>query len=75
MSTAYYWQRVEHRSHDPRTRSRSILEYPFDQLDEFLTPNDLFYIPVFTSRLRLLDCHDYKLSIYGAVENAFEIRL
>jgi hypothetical protein len=27
-----------------RERDPLNLEYPFDQLDEFLTPNDLFYI-------------------------------
>lgn len=55
-----------------RERDPLNLEYPFDQLDEFLTPNDLFYIRCHF-KAPVLDCHDYKLSIYGAVETPLKI--
>jgi DMSO/TMAO reductase YedYZ molybdopterin-dependent catalytic subunit len=55
------------REHDPLN-----LEYPFDQLDEFLTPNDLFYIRSHF-KAPVLDRHGYKLSIYGAVKTPFKI--
>jgi DMSO/TMAO reductase YedYZ molybdopterin-dependent catalytic subunit len=48
------------------------LEYPFDQLDEFLTPNDLFYIRSHFKAPRL-DAHGYELSIGGAVDNPFNL--
>jgi DMSO/TMAO reductase YedYZ molybdopterin-dependent catalytic subunit len=55
-----------------RGRDPLNLEYPFEQLDEFLTPNELFYIRCHYEA-PVLDCHDYKLSIYGAVERPLEI--
>jgi DMSO/TMAO reductase YedYZ molybdopterin-dependent catalytic subunit len=55
-----------------REREPLNLEYPFEQLDDFLTPNDLFYIRShFTAPV--LDCRDYKLSITGAVSTPMEI--
>jgi len=53
-----------------REREPVNLEYPFDRLDEFLTPNDLFYI---RSHFKApgLDRDRYKLSIGGAVKNPF----
>jgi DMSO/TMAO reductase YedYZ molybdopterin-dependent catalytic subunit len=43
-------------------------EFPFDKLDSFLTPNDLFYI---RSHFRApeLTTDSYQLRIHGAVEN------
>lgn len=55
-----------------REREPLNLEWPFDQLDSFLTPNDQFYIrshyppPV-------LDRDSYRLSIGGAVDQPFTI--
>lgn len=55
-----------------REREPVNLEYPFDQLDEFLTPNDLFYIRSHY-KAPVLDRHHYKLTIGGAVEKPFTI--
>ncbi len=55
-----------------REREPLNLEYPFDQLDEFLTPNDLFYIRSHF-KAPVLDRHDYRLSIYGAVTTPLKI--
>ena len=55
-----------------REREPVNLEYPFDQLEEFLTPNDLFYIRSHF-KAPVLDRHDYKLTIGGAVERPFTI--
>jgi DMSO/TMAO reductase YedYZ molybdopterin-dependent catalytic subunit len=55
-----------------REREPLNLEYPFDQLDEFLTPNNLFYIRSHF-KAPVLDRPDYNLSIYGAVETPFKI--
>jgi DMSO/TMAO reductase YedYZ molybdopterin-dependent catalytic subunit len=55
-----------------REREPLNLEYPFDQLDAFLTPNNLFYIRSHF-KAPVLDAHDYNLSIYGAVETPFKI--
>jgi DMSO/TMAO reductase YedYZ molybdopterin-dependent catalytic subunit len=47
-------------------------EFPFDKLNSFLTPNDLFYIrshfkaPEFTA-------DSYRLRIHGAVENPLSL--
>lgn len=55
-----------------REREPVNLEYPFDQLDEFLKPNDLFYIRSHFNA-PVLDRPDYKLTIGGAVKNRFTI--
>jgi DMSO/TMAO reductase YedYZ molybdopterin-dependent catalytic subunit len=55
-----------------REREPVNLEYPFDQLSEFLTPNDLFYIRSHF-KAPLLDRHGYKLTIGGAVRRPFTI--
>ncbi len=55
-----------------REREPVNLEYPFDQLEEFLTPNDLFYIRSHF-KAPVLDQHDYKLTIGGAVHKPFTI--
>jgi DMSO/TMAO reductase YedYZ molybdopterin-dependent catalytic subunit len=55
-----------------RSREPLNIEYPFERLDEFLTPNDLFYIRCHF-KIPVLDRHDYKLSIYGAVERPLQI--
>jgi DMSO/TMAO reductase YedYZ molybdopterin-dependent catalytic subunit len=55
-----------------RQREPLNLEYPFEQLDEFLTPNDLFYIRCHFT-IPVLDGHGYKLSINGAVERPLQI--
>lgn len=53
-----------------REREPVNLEYPFDQLNDFLTPNELFYIRSHF-KAPILDRHAYKLSIGGAVRTAF----
>ena len=53
-----------------REREPLNLEYPFEQLDEFLTPNDLFYIRSHF-KAPVLDRQDYRLAVYGAVERPF----
>jgi len=55
-----------------REREPVNLEYPFDQLDEFLTPNDLFYIRSHFKAPQL-DRDTYELSITGAVRQPFTI--
>ncbi len=55
-----------------RERDPLNLEYPFDELDEFLTPNDLFYIRSHF-KAPVLDRHSYELAIYGDVEKPFKI--
>ena len=55
-----------------RERDPVNLEYPFDQLEDFLTPNDLFYIRSHY-KAPVLDRHDYKLTIGGAVDRPFTI--
>ncbi len=55
-----------------REREPVNLEYPFEQLSEFLTPNDLFYIRSHF-KAPVLDRHGYKLSIGGAVREPFTI--
>ena len=55
-----------------RERDPVNLEYPFDQLEEFLTPNDLFYIRSHY-KAPVLDRHEYKLTIGGAVDRPFTI--
>lgn len=51
-----------------REREPVNLEYPFDQLQDFLTPNDLFYIRSHFKAPQL-DRREYKLSISGAVRH------
>jgi len=55
-----------------RQKEPSNLETPFDQLDSFLTPTELFYIrshfPAPT-----LDLASYQLRIDGAVRNPFSL--
>src|ERR1700730_8497556 len=48
------------------------LEFPFDKLDSFLTPNDLFYI---RSHFKApeLTTDSYQLRIDGAVENPLSL--
>ncbi len=55
-----------------REREPLNLEYPFDQLDEFLTPNDLFYIRSHFSAPQL-DRETYTLSLEGAVQRPFTL--
>ena len=55
-----------------REREPVNLEYPFDQLDAFLTPNDLFYIRSHFKAPRL-DAKTYRLAIDGAVKQPFTI--
>src|SRR5260370_8286490 len=47
-------------------------EFPFDKLDSFLTPNDLFYI---RSHFKApeLTTDSYQLRIHGAVENPLSL--
>ena len=55
-----------------REREPVNLEYPFDQLHDFLTPNDLFYIRSHF-KAPVLGRHDYKLTVGGAVREPFTI--
>ncbi|MGI4830807.1 MAG: sulfite oxidase [Janthinobacterium lividum] len=55
-----------------RQRDPVNLEYPFDHLDEFLSPNDLFYIRSHF-KAPVLDIDNYNLSIGGAVKAPFTI--
>lgn len=55
-----------------RERDPVNLEYPFDRLEELLTPNHLFYVrnhfPV-----PALDTENYRLTVEGAVEQPFSL--
>jgi DMSO/TMAO reductase YedYZ molybdopterin-dependent catalytic subunit len=51
-----------------RQKEPTNLEMPFDQLDSFLTPTELFYIRSHFSAPRI-DAADYQLKIDGAVRN------
>jgi DMSO/TMAO reductase YedYZ molybdopterin-dependent catalytic subunit len=55
-----------------RQKEPKNLESPFDRLDSYLTPTELFYIrshfPVPT-----LDCSSYRLRIRGAVQHPFDL--
>lgn len=55
-----------------REREPVNFEYPFDQLDSYLTPNDQFYI---RSHFKspALDPEQFKLAIGGAVERCLEM--
>ena len=55
-----------------RQREPVNLEYPFDHLEAFLTPNDLFYIRSHF-KAPVLDRHEYKLTVGGAVAKPFTI--
>lgn len=55
-----------------REREPLNLEYPFDHLDDFLTPNDLFYIRSHFPAPKL-DPAAYELSIGGSVDRPFSI--
>ncbi|RRA50391.1 sulfite oxidase [Acidipila sp. EB88] len=55
-----------------REREPVNLEYPFDQLDEFLTPNDLFYIRSHF-KAPALTRDTFELSISGAVQRPFSL--
>ncbi len=55
-----------------REREPVNLEYPFDQLGEFLTPNEIFYVRSHF-KAPVLDRHNYKLTIGGAVAKPFTI--
>ncbi|HEX4783505.1 MAG TPA: sulfite oxidase [Candidatus Sulfotelmatobacter sp.] len=48
------------------------LEFPFDKLDSFLTPNDLFYIRSHFEAPKLTT-DSYQLRIHGAVENPLSL--
>ena len=55
------------RQQDPKN-----LETPFDQIDSFLTPNELFYIRSHFPAPKL-DLASYRLRIDGAVRNPFSL--
>ena len=55
-----------------REREPVNFEYPFDQLDGFLTPNDQFYIRSHF-KAPVLDRDNYRLAIGGAVREPFTI--
>jgi DMSO/TMAO reductase YedYZ molybdopterin-dependent catalytic subunit len=56
-----------------RQKEPPNLEMPFDQLDSFLTPTELFYIRSHFPTPRI-DAADYRLRIDGAVRNPFTLR-
>src|SRR6266850_582768 len=51
-----------------RQKEPANLEMPFDQIDSYLTPTELFYIRSHFSTPRI-DAADYQLKIDGAVRN------
>jgi DMSO/TMAO reductase YedYZ molybdopterin-dependent catalytic subunit len=55
-----------------RERDPVNLEYPYDQLQSFLTPNDLFYIRSHYQAPQL-DQNSFRLSVSGAVRKPFMI--
>jgi DMSO/TMAO reductase YedYZ molybdopterin-dependent catalytic subunit len=56
-----------------RQREPVNFEYPFDQLDTFLTPNSLFYIRSHF-KVPTLDKDSYELKVDGAVATPLSIR-
>ena len=56
-----------------REREPVNFEFPFDQLDSFLTPNDLFYIRSHF-KAPILKGDNYELRIEGAVETPLLLR-
>lgn len=57
---------------DIRQKEPSNLETPFDQVDSFLTPTELFYIRSHFPAPKL-DLASYQLRIDGAVRNPFSL--
>ena len=55
-----------------RQRQPENLEFPFDTLDSFLTPNDRFYVRSHFAA-PVLDAPNWRLRIEGAVERPVEI--
>jgi DMSO/TMAO reductase YedYZ molybdopterin-dependent catalytic subunit len=55
-----------------RQKEPKNLETPFDQIDSFLTPTELFYIRSHFPAPRL-DLSSYRLRIDGAVRNSFSL--
>jgi DMSO/TMAO reductase YedYZ molybdopterin-dependent catalytic subunit len=55
-----------------RQKEPANLETPFDQLDSFLTPIELFYIRSHFPAPKL-DLASYQLRIDGAVRNPFSL--
>ena len=55
-----------------RERDPINLEYPYDQLDTFLTPTDLFYVRSHF-KAPVLDRETFELAISGAVRHPFSI--
>jgi DMSO/TMAO reductase YedYZ molybdopterin-dependent catalytic subunit len=56
-----------------RQREPVNFEYPFDQLDTFLTPNNLFYIRSHF-KAPALEKDSYELSVEGAVATPLSFR-
>ena len=57
-----------------RERDPENLEFPFDSLDSFLTPNESFYIRSHFQKPQI-DMSAYRLRVEGAVDRPFEIGL
>ena len=57
-----------------REREPLNLEFPFDQLDGRLTPNDLFFVRSHFPAPRL-DLREYRLNIEGAVRQSYRLGL
>src|SRR5690348_8435347 len=55
-----------------RQRQPENLEFPFDTLDSFLTPNERFYIRSHFA-VPSLSASSWRLKVEGAVERPFEI--
>jgi len=55
-----------------RQRQPENLEFPFDTLDSFLTPNDRFYIRSHFA-VPILEASSWRLKVEGAVERPVEI--
>jgi hypothetical protein len=56
-----------------RQREPVNFEYPFDQLDTFLTPSSLFYIRSHF-KAPVLEKHSYELRVGGAVATPLSLR-
>jgi DMSO/TMAO reductase YedYZ molybdopterin-dependent catalytic subunit len=50
------------------------VEYPFASVTDFLTPNDRFYVRNHFA-VPKIDANDWRVSVAGAVERAFELRV
>jgi len=55
-----------------RDTSPEVLEFPFETLDEFITPNDLFFVRSHFD-VPSIDIENWRLKVEGAVSNPIEL--